>query len=140
MAETAGMYLFDTDTIINIFKKKPSNKLLRKLQAIGPPDQHISTITISEIVYGAYKSPRPDYHMDNLQNVLLPAVNIVGFDSRAAYICGRLRAQLEKKGTSVSFADLQIGAIAMANELILISGNIKHFKRIPGLSVENWFK
>jgi tRNA(fMet)-specific endonuclease VapC len=140
MAETAGMYLFDTDTITNIFKKKPSAKLLRKLQAIDPPDQHISTITISEIVYGAYKSPRPDYHMDNLQNVLLPAVNIVGFDSRAAYICGRLRAQLEKKGTSVSFADLQIGAIAMANELTLISGNIKHFKRLPGLSVENWLK
>ena len=134
------MYLFDTDTITNIFKKKPSSKLLRKLQAIDPSDQHISTITISEIVYGAYKSPRPDYHMDNLQKVLLPAVNIVGFDSRAAYFCGRLRAQLEQKGTSVSFADLQIGAIAMANELILISGIIKHFKRIPGLSVENWLK
>ena len=132
------MYLFDTDTITNIFKKKPSGKLLQKLQAVDPSDQHISTITISEIVYGAYKSPRPDYHMDNLQQVLLPAVNIVGFDSRAAYICGRLRAQLEQKGKTISFADLQIGAIAMANELILISGNIKHFKRIPGLSVENW--
>ncbi len=132
------MYLFDTDTITNIFKKKPSNKLLRKLQAVDPADQYISTITISEIVYGAYKSPRPDYHMDNLQQVLLPAVNIVGFDSRAAYICGRLRAQLEQQGKPVSFADLQIAAIAMANELILISGNIKHFKRIPGLSVENW--
>jgi predicted nucleic acid-binding protein len=132
------MYLFDTDTITNIFKKKPSNKLLQKLQAVDPADQYISTITISEIVYGAYKSPRPDYHMDNLQQVLLPAVNIVGFDSRAAYICGRLRAQLEQQGKPVSFADLQIAAIAMANELILISGNIKHFKRIPGLSVENW--
>jgi len=134
------MYLFDTDTITNIFKKKPSAKLLRKLQAVDPSDQHISTITISEIVYGAYKSPRPDYHMDNLQKVLLPAVNIVGFDSRAAYISGRQRAQLEQQGKPVSFADLQIAAIAMANELILISGNIKHFKRIPGLSVENWLK
>lgn len=132
------MYLFDTDTITNIFKKKPSAKLLRKLQAVDPADQYISTITISEIVYGAYKSHRPDYHMDNLQKVLLPAVNIVGFDSRAAYICGRLRAQLEQKGKPISFADLQISAIAMANELTFISGNIKHFKRIPGLSVENW--
>jgi len=76
--------------------------------------------------------------MDNLQKVLLPAVNIVGFDSRAAYICGRLRAQLEQQGRPVAFADLQIGAIAMANDLILISGNIKHFRQIPGLAVENW--
>lgn len=132
------MYLFDTDAISNIFKKKPSARFRRKLQAVDPSDQHISTITIAEIVYGAYKSPRPDFHMDNLQKVLLPAVNIVVFDSRAAYICGRLRAQLEQQGRPVSFADLQIGAIAMANDLILISGNIKHFRQIPGLSVENW--
>ena len=132
------MYLFDTDAITNIFKKKPSARFRRKLQAIDPSDQHISTITIAEIVYGAYKSPRPDFHMDNLQKVLLPAVNIVGFDSRAAYICGRLRAQLEQQGRPVAFADLQIGAIAMANDLILISGNIKHFRQIPGLAVENW--
>jgi len=132
------MYLFDTDAITNIFKKKPSARFRRKLQAIDPSDQHISTITIAEIVYGAYKSPRPDFHMDNLQKVLLPAVNIVGFDSRAAYICGRLRAQLEQQGRPVASADLQIGAIAMANDLILISGNIKHFRQIPGLAVENW--
>ncbi len=134
------MYLFDTDTITNIFKKKPSPTLLENLQSIDPSDQYISTITISEIVYGAYKSPRPDYHIDNLQNVLLPAVTIVGFDSRAAYVCGRLRAQLEQKGKFISFADLQIAAIAMANELVLVTGNIKHFMHIHGLAVENWLK
>ena len=134
----AGMYLFDTDTITNILKKKPSLKVLNHLKTVDPSDQHICTITISEIVYGAYKSARPDYHIGNLQNILLPAVNIVGFDSKAAYICGRLRARLEAEGASLPIADLQIAAIAMVNELILVSGNLKHFKRIRGLTVENW--
>ena len=132
------MYLFDTDTISNILKKKPSLKVLNNLKTVDPVDQHISTITISEIVYGAYKSSRPDYHIGNLEKILLPAVNIVGFDSKAAYICGRLQARLEAKGTPLCFADLQIAAIAMANELILVSGNLKHFKRIRGLALENW--
>lgn len=52
--------------------------------------------------------------------------------------CGCGCNPLEQKGKSVSFADLQIGVIAMANDLILISGNIKYFKGIPGFSVKTW--
>lgn len=132
------MYLFDTDTITNILKKRPSKILIRKLAKVEQGQQFISTITISEIVYGAFKSAQPDYHIGKLETVLLPAVNIAGFDSKSAYICGRLRAELEQKGIGLSLADLEIGSIALANNMTLITGNIKHFKRIPGLRVENW--
>jgi len=70
------MFLFDTDTII----------------------------TISKIVYGAEKVHSPKYHLNNLESILLPAVNIVGFDTKAAYVCGRIRAELEKRGTPLYFS------------------------------------
>ena len=132
------MYLFDTDVITNIFKKRPSSNLLSRLKSLPKREQFISTVTISEIVYGACKSNRPDFHLRNLQDILLPTVNIIGFDAKAAYVCGRLRADLEKAGTPLSLADLEIAAIAIANDLCLVSGNTRHFSRIPGLRLENW--
>jgi tRNA(fMet)-specific endonuclease VapC len=132
------MYLFDTDTITNIFKKKPSEKLARKLKHLGKAQQFVSTITIFEIIYGIHKSSRPEYHKNNLENILLPSVNIVGFDMKSAYVCGRLRAELEKRGQRLALADLQIASIAIANNLTLITGNEKHFGRIDELKIENW--
>ena len=132
------MYLFDTDIITNIFKKQPALGLLARLAGIPRNQQHISTITVFEIVYGACKSDRPDYHLANLQNILLPSVNILGFDSKAAYVCGRIRAELEKAGTPLALADLEIAAIALANKFVLVTGNTRHFERIPDLTVENW--
>jgi tRNA(fMet)-specific endonuclease VapC len=132
------MYLFDTDIITNIFKKKPSAKLLKKLTNTPRKQQFISTITISEIVYGAWKSSKPQYHLDNLECVLLPSVNVLGLDSKAAYVCGSLRAGLEKNGTPLALADLEIAAIAMSNGMTLVSGNTGHFSRIEGLQLENW--
>jgi len=132
------MYLFDTDIITNIFKKSPSPLLVNRLAGTAKNAQHISTITISEIVYGAWKSVKPQHHLRNLEEILLPAVNIVGFDAKAAYVCGSLRARLEREGTSLALADLEIAAIAIANDLTLISGNLRHFERIRELKVENW--
>ncbi len=132
------MFLFDTDTITNIVKPRPSQNLLAKLAHISKDQQYISTITISEIVYGAEKSQRPEYHLNNLQTILLPAVNIVGFDTKAAYVCGRIRAELEKRGTPLDLADLEIASIAIANNLTLITNNVRHFKRVPLLQFENW--
>jgi predicted nucleic acid-binding protein len=132
------MYLFDTDIVTNIFKQKPSPKLLKRLAAVEQRHQHIATTTVAEIVYGAWKSERPQYHLENLENILLPAVNIVSLDSKAAYVCGALRARLEKAGTPLALADLEIAAIAIVNQLVLVTGNVRHFARIPELPVENW--
>ncbi len=136
--EKDEMFLFDTDTITNIVKPRPSQNLLKKLENVSKDQQYISTITIFEIVYGAEKSQRPNYHLNNLETILLPAVNIVGFDTKASYVCGRIRAELEKRGTPLDLADLEIASIAIANNLTLITNNVGHFKRIPLLRYENW--
>ncbi|MCK5097594.1 MAG: type II toxin-antitoxin system VapC family toxin [Desulfobacteraceae bacterium] len=132
------MFLFDTDIITNIFKKKPYPSLVNKLASLPQSHQFISTITVSEIVYGAMKSGRADYHLKNLEEILIPAVNIVAFDLKASYICGNLRARLEKQEKPQALADLEIAAIALAHDFTLVSGNQNHFARISELKLENW--
>ena len=132
------MFLFDTDIITNIVKPRPSLNLLRRLEKISKNQQYVSTITIAEIVYGAEKSQRPDFHLNQLETILLPAVNIISFDAKAAYVCGRIRAELEKRGTPLDLADLEIAAIAIAKNLILVTNNVRHFERVPLLRYENW--
>jgi tRNA(fMet)-specific endonuclease VapC len=132
------MYLFDTDTITNIFKPEPSKRLLKRLASVPPEQQYISAVTVYEIVYGAYKSARQEHHLQNLKELLLPQVQVADFDMKAAFVCGALRADLERSGETIPSADLQVASIAIAHELVLITGNVKHFVRIKNLNVESW--
>ena len=135
----AGMYLFDTDVISNVFKKRPSPLLLDRLSTVDAEHQYISVITVAEIVWGAQKSSRPSYHLRNLES-LMEQVAVLDFDLSAAYWAGRIRAKLESAGRRLAWADIQIAAIAKANDLTLITGNTKHFARITQLRVENWLQ
>lgn len=132
------MYLFDTDTISNVLKREPSEALMARLEGVPSVDQYISTITIAEMVYGARRSAHSERHLHSLQTILLPSVQVVAFDEAAAYEAGRIRAELDQAGTPLSFTDIQIAAIAIAHEMLLVTGNIRHFHRIKGLRVENW--
>ena len=99
---------------------------------------YISAVTVFEIVYGAYKSIRRDHHLKNLKELLLPQIQVVDFDMKAAFACGALRNDLERSGETIPLAELQVAAIAIAHELVLITGNVKHFERIKNLNVESW--
>lgn len=133
-------YLFDTDTITALLKPRPPQGLLKRIQNVEPRDQHISTITIFEISYGAHKSNNPRKYLDFLELQVLPKVQVLSFDDTAAYMAGRIRAEKEKHGQPVAPLDLPIAAIAKANGCILVTGNIRHFESIPGLEVQNWIE
>ena len=132
------MYLFDTDSISNLVKKKPSEKFVESISRVDKSDQFISTITLGELVYGAFKSNKSKFYLDYLNNILLPSVNVLGFDISAAFIYGKIRAALSADGITISNTDIQIASIAIANNMILVTGNTRHFIHIPDLQVENW--
>jgi len=132
------MFLFDTDAITNLLKKIPSKTLIENISKLDKSEQYISSITVGEIAYGAFKSKNPEFHLNNLENILLPSVNILDFDASAAFIYGRIRSELEKNGDIISNTDMQIASIAIDNNLTLITGNMRHFQRIKDLQIENW--
>ncbi len=132
------MYLIDTDTLSNIVKKKPSEVLIKKLREIPSRFQYTTAINIGEIYFGAYKSDRKDQIIKAFEENVFPNVNVLAFDEESGKTFGELKANLEKKGIGCSEPDLRIASIAIQHDLILISGNIKHFKNIPDLKTENW--
>lgn len=60
------------------------------------------------------------------------------FDDKAAIEYGQIRAYLERQGTPVGPIDTLIAAIALANNLILVTHNTAEFSRVPGLKIEDW--
>ena len=96
---------------------------------------------MGELHYGAHRIPeRTSYLLQQLIETLLPNLPVLPFDCAAAVRYGEVRAELERLGISLGNADLRIGAIAMARGLVVVSGDVRHFQRIPALSVENWLE
>ncbi|MBI5418338.1 type II toxin-antitoxin system VapC family toxin [Candidatus Poribacteria bacterium] len=129
-------YLLDTNICIYIIKKKPS-KLIHKLTSINISDVGISAITLSELEYGVEKSQFSDKNRLALLEFLSP-IKIYHYDDLAAREYGIIRTSLEKRGNIIGPLDMLIAAHAKSLGLILITNNENEFKKVYGLTVENW--
>ena len=132
------MFLFDTDTLSHVLRRDPSASLLVRLSGVPPEEQFTTAITVGEMIYGAERSSRREYLLSQFAERLWPMVRILPFDRDAGETYGRLRAELERAGTPLSEPDLRIASIAMTRGLTVVTGNVRHFSRVPGLRVENW--
>ncbi len=132
------MYLFDTDTLSNVVKRKPSQLLKKKLKETPKALQFTSSINIGEIYYGANKSDRRDQIIKAFEESVFPNIKVLSFDENSGKLFGKLKAKLEKKGIGCSEPDLRVASIALQHKLTLITGNEKHFRNIHGLNIENW--
>ncbi len=135
------MYLLDTDTLSNLLRRAPSPDLIARLAAVPPEQQFTSSITLGELIYGAYRLN--ELAVDLLRRIdekLLPNLAVLPFDAAAARRYGEVRAGLERRGTPIGDADLRIGSIALDRGLTVVTGNVRHFQRVPGLAVENWLE
>lgn len=134
------MYLLDTDILISIFKRVAPPTLVGKLASVSPDQQFTSSITVGELIYGAHRAKgRTHFVLEQLEERLLRLLPVLAFDLAAARRYGQLRADLERQGMRLADGDLRIAAIALSRGLTVVTGNVRHFSRIPGLPVENWF-
>ena len=130
------MYLLDTNICI-YFMKNTYPRLTEKIFSYDPSQLAISSITVYELEYGASKSKWGEQTRQNLRMVLAP-FNILPFDSKDAFMAGRIRAQLERKGTPIGPYDIQIAAQGLARDLIVVTHNTDEFRRVADLAVEDW--
>lgn len=132
-------YLFDTDTLSSLLRRTPSPALLRRLAATPVDEQATSSITVGELLYGAHRlAPRAADLIERIEGALLSNLAVIPFDTEAARAYGELRATLEREGTPIGDADMRIGAIALTHDLVVVTGNVRHFERVPQLVVEDW--
>ncbi len=129
-------YLLDTNVCIVYLKGKNLN-LKQKLEVITVSDMVVCSVVKAELFYGAMKSANPERNAA-FQKEFLGQFASLPFDDLAAKAFGNIRAQLEARGTPIGAYDLQIAAIALANNLTLITHNTREFNRVAGLQVEDW--
>jgi len=131
-------FMLDTSTCIYIIKRKPPDVIERfrqtEISRIG-----ISSITLSELLYGVSKSSKPEQNKIALMQFVAP-LEILPYDQEAAQCYGDLRTHLEKQGTPIGSLDMLIAAHALSIACILITNNEKAFIRIPNIRIDNWVK
>ena len=128
------MRILDTDHCIDILRGRSAVITRRR----GVYDEVATTIiTACELYYGAAKSQKP---IDGKRAVdsFLRTLRVLELCTYSAQFFGIFKANLESEGRGLADADLLIGSIAKANGAIVVTGNTRHFERIPGIQLENW--
>jgi tRNA(fMet)-specific endonuclease VapC len=128
--------VLDTDIVSDLMRPRPSPHLVERLAETALAEQATTAITIGELAYGARRVARPELYERAMG--LLSNIPVLPFDRDAAELYGAIRSELERAGKSLPDPDLRIAATVLAHGAALITGNIRHFERIPGLSCENW--
>jgi tRNA(fMet)-specific endonuclease VapC len=128
-------FLLDTD--ICIYAMKGNTNVLSHLLAKDGEEIVVSVITEAELRTGAAKSSSPLQTLRRVQNFLRP-INVAEFTSEDAAAYAQVRAILERAGTPIGPFDTLIASQALARKLTLVSNNVREFRRVTGLKVENW--
>jgi|SRR5690554_282809 len=127
-------YLLDTNICIHFLRGKFG--LNERFRDIETENFSISEITLAELVFGAENSSNPKRNLELIgvftnQVIILPI-----FD--AIYLYGKEKARLRSIGLMISDFDLLIGCTAVERNLIMVTENVREFKRISDIEIENW--
>lgn len=129
-------YLLDTNACVDYLTRRYPT-VTERIQRCSPEDLCLSSVVVAELRYGADKSQRSAENHSRI-DVLLDEIPCLDFDPGAASVYGRIRTDLEKRGEPIGPYDLMIAAHALSLRLTLVSDNMREFKRVKGLQVDNW--
>ena len=128
-------YLLDTNIVIYVLKRRPVEAL--KIFNTNATRMAISSITLSELFYGAEKSSSADKNLEAIEE-FISHLDVLPYDAKASQHYGQIKAALEKKGEIIGENDIHIAAHAISQGLILVTNNLREFKRVANLALENW--
>ena len=118
-----------------MLRSRPLPGYVDWLETVPRDEQFTSAVVIGELYKGAFRSSARDRHLENIEERVLPAVTVLPYDTGVARVFGQIRAHLERTGQVLPDADLQIAATALYHGLQLITGNLRHFERVPELEI-----
>ena len=128
--------MFDTDTCAFILRRT-SAELLDRIQKVPLENQSMSVVTLAELLYGVRVSAKKKANRIAV-DTLVRHVEVLDWSRAAAEHYAEIRADLKKRGQLIGANDLLIAAHARSLGSALVTNNVKEFRRVKGLSVENW--
>jgi tRNA(fMet)-specific endonuclease VapC len=129
-------YLLDSNACI-VFLNKRSDQLKHRLELCQPQEIVLCSVVKAELLYGAMKSQNPTASLLKVENFCTHFQSLP-FDDKAAEFYGKIRSELSAIGKPIGANDFMIAAIALANEVTLITHNTREFSRVSGLILEDW--
>ncbi|HEY0336866.1 MAG TPA: type II toxin-antitoxin system VapC family toxin [Burkholderiales bacterium] len=132
------LYMLDTDTVSYLIRGK-APALDAHMAAVSPRHVCISAVTRGELLYGL-KLKEGAHQLARLVDQFLLRVQCLPWDEAAATHFASVAAELHKAGTQIGSMDAMIAGHAMATSAVLVTNNARHFSRVAGLKVENWYQ
>jgi tRNA(fMet)-specific endonuclease VapC len=128
-------YMLDTNIAIYVIKRRPIAVLALFNRHAG--QMCISSITFAELLHGAEKSAKPEHNLQQVED-FVSRLEVLEYGRKAAVHYGEIRADLERKGTTIGVNDLHIAGHARSEGLTLVTNNLREFARVEGLRTTNW--
>lgn len=130
------MYALDTNTVSYFLKGR--GRVADRLLAESPAQVGLPSVVLYELVYGAARSEAPADLKARLE-LLLRTLRILQFGEAEARAAAGIRADLEAVGKPIGPVDVLIAATALAHSATLVTHNVREFRRVKGLRVEDWY-
>jgi tRNA(fMet)-specific endonuclease VapC len=133
-------FLLDTNALAEFVRPAPNTGFLKRLRA-NEAKLAIASVTLHEALYGVERLPdgkRKEGLREYMREVVTK-MSALPYDAKAADWHARERARLNATGRTMPYADGQIAAVAVVNALALVTANIRDFRLVKGLRVENWW-
>jgi predicted nucleic acid-binding protein len=127
------MTVFDTNFLVDLLNDKPGMSYM----ADSFENPKTTVINAFELYYGAWNSSNPKENIIEI-NSLLKSLDILEVDIVAAQKAAEVDARLKNSGSTLELEDILIAGICIANNEELVTRNLNHFKRIPGLRCRSW--
>ncbi len=129
-------YMLDTDICSYVIRERPL-EVFEKFKKVEVNQLCISTVTYAELIYGVEHSSSRKINRPIIDD-FVRHLDIIAWDEEAAEHYGKIRAFLRVKGNIIGSMDMMIAAHVRSRNMILVTNNDKHFKRVPKLRIENW--
>ena len=129
-------YLLDTNTCI-YFLNKSSENIIARMKSLSPTDIKLSSITVAELFFGAEKSNAKKKNQAIVED-FIHNFERIPFDNKCCRNYAEIRSYLQKKGAPIGPMDMLIASISLSHHLTLVTNNVKEFKRVKGLIIEDW--
>ena len=128
-------YLLDTNVVSELVRR-PNGEVATRVASLAPSDFGISIVVAAELRYGAER--RGSRRLSRQLEAVLAAIEVLPIETPVDRHYGAIRNELESAGNPISHNDLLIAAHARALGATLVTNNVREFRRVPGLAVENW--
>jgi predicted nucleic acid-binding protein len=132
--------VLDSSTVITAERKRlPVAQLIEAIQTVhGEIEVSLSPVMVAELVHGIYRARDPETSQRRRAYIeeLIDLVPIHPITKQTAFLVGQIQGQEAAKGNVLPFNDLMIAAAAIEQDYAILTENLRHFEKIPGLTVK----